>query len=162
MRVVVVGDGFSGLSTACQLVGSGHEVVVLERAPTPGAAPVCSRPTATASTRGRPVLTMVDLLSDTFAAAGADIVDHHVARVDRPVAARDRNDVPGENTITGGRSAYNSRRGRRQTRGPSTSSSGSATTAHTPMRRRYCNSMRDHSGPRVAREPRRSAATALR
>ena len=162
MRVVVVGDGFSGLSTACQLVGRGHEVVVLERAPTPrGCAGVLEADGYRIDT-GPSVLTMVDLLSDTFAAAGADIVDHHVARVDRPVAVRDRNDVPQENTITGGRSAYNSRRGRRQTRGPSTSSSGSATTAHTPMRRRYCNSMRDHSGPRVAREPRRSAATALR
>ncbi len=76
MRVIVVGAGFSGLSTACHLVGRGHEVVVLERAPAPGGCAGVLEAGGYRIDTGPSVLTMVDLLADTFAAADADIVDH--------------------------------------------------------------------------------------
>ena len=76
MRVVVIGAGLGGLSAACHLTGRGHEVVVVERGPIPGGrAGVLERGGYRIDT-GPSVLTMTGLLSQVFAAAGADMDDH--------------------------------------------------------------------------------------
>jgi phytoene desaturase len=73
MRVVVIGAGLGGLSAACHLAGRNHEVVVLERSSVPGGrAGLLQRDGFTFDT-GPTVLTMTGILSNTFAAAGADM-----------------------------------------------------------------------------------------
>jgi phytoene desaturase len=72
-RVVVVGAGLAGLSAACELVGRGHEVVVLERGPVPGGRAGFLERSGFRFDTGPTVLTMTDILADTFAAAGADM-----------------------------------------------------------------------------------------
>ncbi|MGI9023777.1 MAG: phytoene desaturase family protein, partial [Acidimicrobiales bacterium] len=76
MRVVVVGAGLGGLSAACQLVGRGHEVVVLERADVPGGRAGLWDVQGYRFDTGPSVLTMTGLIADAFAAAGADMADH--------------------------------------------------------------------------------------
>jgi phytoene desaturase len=74
--VVVVGAGLAGLSAACELVGRGHEVTVLERDTTPGGRMGSLDVEGFRFDTGPTVLTMPDLLASTFAAAGADMADH--------------------------------------------------------------------------------------
>ena len=70
MRVVVIGAGLGGLAAAAHLVRSGHQVTVLERDAVPGGrAGVFARAGFRIDT-GPTMLTMPDLLADTFAAAG--------------------------------------------------------------------------------------------
>ena len=76
MDVVVVGAGLGGLAAACHLVGSGHDVVVVERGPGPGGRAGRIEREGYAFDTGPTVLTMPDLLTATFAAAGADMADH--------------------------------------------------------------------------------------
>ncbi len=76
MRIVVVGAGLGGLSAACHLIGQGHEVVVLERESTPGGRAGVINDNGFQFDTGPSVLTMTGILSDTFAAAGADMTDH--------------------------------------------------------------------------------------
>jgi phytoene desaturase len=75
-RVVVVGAGLAGLSTALRLAGAGREVTLLERASVPGGrAGIWSKDGYTFDT-GPTVLTMPDLLEDTFASVGAKMSDY--------------------------------------------------------------------------------------
>lgn len=76
MRIVIVGAGLGGLSTACHLVGRGHEVTILERATTPGGRAGMLELDGYRFDTGPTVMTMVDLLDETFAAAGAERADH--------------------------------------------------------------------------------------
>jgi phytoene desaturase len=72
-RVVVVGAGLSGLSAACELVGRGYEVVVVERDAVPGGRAGTLERAGFRFDTGPTVLTMTDILAGTFAAAGADM-----------------------------------------------------------------------------------------
>jgi len=72
-RVVVVGAGLAGLSAACHLVGRGHDVTVVEREAVPGGRAGRIEREGFAFDTGPTVLTMRDLLEQTFAAAGADM-----------------------------------------------------------------------------------------
>ncbi len=76
MRVAVVGAGLGGLAAACHLVGRGHDVVVLERGACPGGVAGVLAEQGYRIDTGPVVLTMADLVADTFAAAGADIGEH--------------------------------------------------------------------------------------
>jgi phytoene desaturase len=78
-HVVVVGAGFAGLSAALHLLGSGRRVTILERAPWPGGR---AGQLDLHTERGRylvdtgpTVLTMPELLAETFAAVGERIAD---------------------------------------------------------------------------------------
>ena len=75
MRIVVVGAGLGGLSAAAHLSKRGHEVTVLERDSVPGGrAGVLSEAGFRLDT-GPTVVTMPDVLSATFAAAGSELAD---------------------------------------------------------------------------------------
>ncbi len=76
MHVTIVGAGLSGLATACHLVGAGHEVLVLEAGSTPGGRAGQFTDAGYTFDTGPTVLTMVDLLAEPFAAAGARLEDH--------------------------------------------------------------------------------------
>lgn len=72
-RVVVIGAGLAGLSTACHLSRSGHEVVVVEAEDAPGGrAGRIVRDGYTFDT-GPTVLTMRGLIDDVVSAAGGDL-----------------------------------------------------------------------------------------
>ena len=75
-RVVVVGAGLGGLAAACHLAGRGYEVIVLERDERPGGRAGQWNESGFRFDTGPTVLTMVDLLAQTFTAAGADLGDH--------------------------------------------------------------------------------------
>ncbi len=72
----MVGAGLGGLSAAAHLVGRGHDVIVVERDPTPGGRAGVIRSHGFTLDNGPTVMTMPGLLADTFAAAGADMGDH--------------------------------------------------------------------------------------
>ena len=71
-----MGAGLGGLSAACQLVGRGHEVLVLERADVPGGRAGLWDTDGYRFDTGPSVLTMTGLIADAFTAAGADMADH--------------------------------------------------------------------------------------
>ena len=72
---MVVGAGLAGLSAACHLAGSGHEVVVVERETIPGGrAGRIVRDGYTFDT-GPTVMTMPGLLADVVGAAGSRLED---------------------------------------------------------------------------------------
>lgn len=87
-RIIVVGAGLGGLATACQLTGAHgtsttsrgrppeHDIVVLERGTIPGGRAGLIEDGGYRFDTGPSVLTMTGILSDTFAAAGADMADH--------------------------------------------------------------------------------------
>ena len=74
-HVVVVGAGLAGLSAALHLAGRGRQVTVVERGDVPADASAGSTSTATGSTPGPTVLTMPDIIDDTFAAVGESTAD---------------------------------------------------------------------------------------
>jgi phytoene desaturase len=76
VRVAVVGAGLGGLAATCHLVGRGHEVVVFEREPGPGGVAGMIEDHGYRIDTGPAVLTMVDILDSTFAAAGATLDEH--------------------------------------------------------------------------------------
>ena len=74
-RVVVVGAGLAGLSTALRLRGAGREVTVVERGPGPGGrAGVLERDGYVLDT-GPSVFTAPELVADTLAAVGEKLED---------------------------------------------------------------------------------------
>jgi phytoene desaturase len=81
VRTVVVGAGLGGLSAACHLAGRGHEVVVVDRESVPGGRAGVVEEGGFRIDSGPTVLTMVGLLEQTFAAAGADLEDHLTLRL---------------------------------------------------------------------------------
>jgi phytoene desaturase len=73
MRVVVIGAGMGGLAAAANLVRRGHDVTVLERELVPGGRAGVFAEAGFHIDTGPTMITMPELLRDTFAAAGADI-----------------------------------------------------------------------------------------
>ncbi|CAM3165472.1 phytoene desaturase family protein [Mycobacterium simiae] len=71
-RVVVVGAGFAGLSAALHLAGRGREVTVVEREGWPGGRAGRLDVAGYRIDTGPTVLTMPDIIDETFAAAGKD------------------------------------------------------------------------------------------
>src|SRR6188474_26328 len=75
MRVVVVGAGLGGLSAAAHLSNRGHDITIVERDATPGGRAGMVIADGFRLDNGPTVLTMPNLLADTFNAAGADMAD---------------------------------------------------------------------------------------
>ena len=71
-RVVIVGAGLGGLSTAMHLAGAGREVVVLEREDRPGGRAGRLQLDGYSFDTGPTVLTMPDLIDDAFRAVDED------------------------------------------------------------------------------------------
>jgi phytoene desaturase len=76
MDVVVIGAGLGGLSSACHLAGSGHDVLVVEKGDAPGGRAGRLERLGYRFDTGPTVLTMRELIDQTFAAAGARTEDH--------------------------------------------------------------------------------------
>lgn len=74
-RVIVVGAGLGGLSTAMHLAGAGREVVVLERENVPGGRAGRLEIDGFKFDTGPTVLTMPDLIDDAFTALGENYRD---------------------------------------------------------------------------------------
>jgi phytoene desaturase len=74
--VVIVGAGLGGLSAACHLAGRGHRVTVVERGDQPGGRAGRWQSEGFDIDTGPSVLTMRDLIAETFAAAGSTLEDH--------------------------------------------------------------------------------------
>ncbi|MCM6775388.1 phytoene desaturase family protein [Nocardia sp. CDC159] len=72
-RIVVIGAGLAGLSAALHLAGRGREVVVLERDSTPGGRAGRLDLDGYLLDTGPTVLTMPDILEQTFAAVGDSV-----------------------------------------------------------------------------------------
>ncbi|ADJ45852.1 phytoene dehydrogenase-related protein [Amycolatopsis mediterranei S699] len=88
-RVVVVGAGLAGLAAALHLAGRGREVTVLERDPGPGGRAGRVERHGYQLDTGPTVLTMPSILSDTFAAVGAELTSElPLARLDPAYVAR--------------------------------------------------------------------------
>lgn len=82
-RVVVVGAGLSGLSSALHLVGAGRAVTVLESAPRVGGRAGSDQLGDYRIDTGASVLTMPDLLDEAFAAVGSSLRERvELTRVD--------------------------------------------------------------------------------
>jgi phytoene desaturase len=82
-RVVVVGAGLAGLSAALHLAGRGRAVTVVERAQHPGGRVGRLDIEGYRLDTGPTVLTMPDLIDDTFAAVGESLSDRlDLTRVD--------------------------------------------------------------------------------
>ena len=75
MRIVVVGAGLGGLSAAAHLSNRGHQVTVLERDSVPGGRAGVLAEAGFQLDTGPTALTMPEVLSATFAAAGSDLAD---------------------------------------------------------------------------------------
>ncbi len=72
-RVVVVGAGLSGLSAAVHLAAAGRDVVVVEARDEPGGCCGSAQVGPYRFDTGPSVLTMPQVLADTFGAAGEDL-----------------------------------------------------------------------------------------
>lgn len=82
-RVVVVGAGLAGLSAALHLAGRGRAVTVIERAQHPGGRVGRLDIDGYRLDTGPTVLTMPDIIDDTFAAVGESLSDRlDLTRVD--------------------------------------------------------------------------------
>src|SRR5829696_4509785 len=82
-RVVVVGAGLAGLSAALHLAGRGRAVTVVERAQHPGGRVGRLDIDGYSLDTGPTVLTMPDIIDDTFAAVGESLSDRlDLTRVD--------------------------------------------------------------------------------
>jgi phytoene desaturase len=75
-RVVVVGAGLAGLSTAMQLAGQGRAVTVVERYDFPGGRVGQADIRGYRIDTGATVLTMPDIIEDAFDAVGASMGDY--------------------------------------------------------------------------------------
>ncbi|PIE32293.1 MAG: phytoene dehydrogenase [Ilumatobacter coccineus] len=76
MRVVVIGAGLGGLSAAAHLVGSGHQVTVVEQDSSPGGRVRAHSGSGCRIDTGPTVLAMPEVLEATFAAAGRRMSDY--------------------------------------------------------------------------------------
>ncbi|MEO6570284.1 MAG: phytoene desaturase family protein [Ilumatobacteraceae bacterium] len=76
MRVVVIGAGLGGLAAAAHLVGAGHEVTIVERDDHPGGRAGRIDSDGFRLDTGPTVITMPELLADTFRVMGRDMADH--------------------------------------------------------------------------------------
>src|SRR5205085_11137096 len=85
MHVVIVGAGLGGLSAACHLAGRGHDVEVIEKADVPGGRAGLWETGGYRFDTGPTILSTVDLLEQTFTAAGAAISDHLTLKAVDPV-----------------------------------------------------------------------------
>ncbi len=74
--VVVVGAGLAGLATACRLAGAGRAVTLLEREAAPGGRAGIWQSAGYTVDTGPTVMTMPELLEQTFDAVGARMSDH--------------------------------------------------------------------------------------
>ncbi|MEV5837452.1 phytoene desaturase family protein [Nocardia sp. NPDC052112] len=74
-NVVIVGAGLAGLSAAIHLAGAGRSVTVLEQSAQPGGKAGVFTVGGYSFDNGPTVLTMPDLIADTFAAVGENIDD---------------------------------------------------------------------------------------
>src|ERR1700761_2311543 len=74
-RVIVVGAGFAGLSAALHLAGRGREVTVVERESWPGGRVGRLDIDGYRIDTGPTVLTMPDVIDETFAAVGETTAD---------------------------------------------------------------------------------------
>jgi phytoene desaturase len=75
-HVVVVGAGFSGLSAALHLAGRGRQVTLLERGAVAGGRAGRIDHGGYRIDTGPSVITMREVIQDTFAAAGAELSDY--------------------------------------------------------------------------------------
>ena len=111
VRVVIVGAGLGGLSTACHLVGPhgrpAYDVLLLERASVPGGRAGLLEHGGFRFDPGPSVLTMTGILAATFAAAGARMDDHLTVRPVDPMyrAVFDATEGGGELRVRHGREA---------------------------------------------------------
>jgi len=74
-HIVVIGAGLAGLSAALHLAGRGRRVTVVEREAVPGGRVGRIDTRGYALDSGPTVLTMTDIIDDTFAAVGEDRAD---------------------------------------------------------------------------------------
>jgi phytoene desaturase len=74
-RVVVVGAGLSGLSSALRLIGAGRQVTLLEREDVPGGRAGLLRDQGYAFDTGPTVLTMPELIADALDCVGERLED---------------------------------------------------------------------------------------
>ncbi|WP_258794913.1 FAD-dependent oxidoreductase, partial [Tsukamurella tyrosinosolvens] len=72
MHIGIIGAGLSGLSAALHLLGSGHEVTVVERSAQVGGRAGTENIRGHLVDPGASVLTMPELVFDALAAAGLD------------------------------------------------------------------------------------------
>lgn len=88
-RVVVVGAGLAGLSAALHLAGRGRDVTVIERSAGPGGRAGRLEVDGYRLDTGPTVLTMPEIVRDTFAGAGADMAEYlTLTRLDPAYTAR--------------------------------------------------------------------------
>ncbi|QGN34336.1 NAD(P)/FAD-dependent oxidoreductase [Microlunatus sp. Gsoil 973] len=79
-KIVVVGAGLAGLSTACRLLGRGHDVTLLEQGQQVGGAAGRLEQDGFAFDTGPTVLTMPELIDDTLRCIGSTLVDRLTLR----------------------------------------------------------------------------------
>ena len=79
-HIVVIGAGLAGLSAALHLAGRGRRVTVVEREAVPGGRVGRIDTRGYALDSGPTVLTMTDIIDDTFAAVGEDRADRLIQR----------------------------------------------------------------------------------
>jgi len=79
-KVVVVGAGLAGLSTACRLLCWGHDVTLLEQGPQVGGAAGWLEQDGFAFDTGPTVLTMPELIDDTLRCVGSTLADRLTLR----------------------------------------------------------------------------------
>ena len=83
MRIVVIGAGLGGLSAAAHMIGTGHEVTVLERGSSPGGRAGMIEQDGFRLDTGPTVFTMPHLLGNVFAAINRNMSDYvTIDRVD--------------------------------------------------------------------------------
>ncbi len=83
MKVVVIGAGLGGMSAAAHLVKAGHEVTIVERDAIPGGRAGMIESNGFRLDNGPTVLTMPNLLEESFNALGVEMSDYvRIKKVD--------------------------------------------------------------------------------